>query len=411
MRHRKLVSEMASLPQRALSGPLLLAALAAAQLATYSWTADGGSPMRTNSAVVAPALGSGGGGRAVFSQLNGEDDTESLVEEVLLPSPLVTSFGGVLFAADNCTLMLYSDPAALAAGQTWGRIATNFDVLDSFRGPNELSQLAGTAMFQDRVFMLDARNKAVHAVDVLANGGLGYHYRFQRAWTAFVNTTQDADGGRVDVHFTDGNTGMIPEAQTNLLWVPLATDYMAASAGFAATLDMNTGAVTYVQIPDKLKSLSCMKPNDAGSVAVDNGAVVLISSDGPGASCGLVILDPTGAPLYNTLGEDEYLFNLGEHSHPLFDADASQLYWLDFELNILNGKGQRLCCVSTVAGAYSNCWGPNLCVPIPAFEVVDEKVDIADYRWLWLAMALQPAAADGSAPAKIFVTASATENE
>jgi hypothetical protein len=391
---------------------LLAASLASAQLATYQWTADGGSPFRANNAAVGVALGgSAGGARATFSQLNGEEDTESLVEEVLLPSPLVTSFGAVLFAADNCTLMLYPDPAALSAGQSWQRAAANFDVLDAFRGPNEESQLAGTAMFQDRVFMLDARNKAVHAVDVLAATGLGYHYRFQRAWTTFINVTRDSDGGSVDVKFTDGNTGMIPEAQTNLLWVPLATDYAFASAGLAATLNMATGAITYVLIPDTLSALGCRKPNDMGSVAVDNGAVVLISSDGPGASCGLVMLDPAGAPLYYTLGEDTYLFNLGEHSHPLFDADSSQLYWLDFELQIQNGRGQRVCCVNTAGGAYSNCWGTNLCVVIPAFEVVDEKVDIADYRWLWLSMALQPSSADGSAAARLFVSASATEND
>jgi hypothetical protein len=382
-----------------------------AQISAYSWTADGGSPMRANSATVQVALGSGGGGRAVYSQLNGEDDTESLVEEVLLPSPLVTSRGAVLFAADNCTLMLYSDPYGLAAGQTWGRIANNFDVLDSFRGPNELSQLAGTAMFQDRVFVLDARNKAVHAVDIIPNPGLGYHYLFQRAWTSFVNATLDSKGNIVDVHFTDGNTGLIPEAQTNLLWVPLATDYAFGSAGFAATINMGTGIVSYVEIPDDLTGLGCKKPNDAGSVAVDNGAVVLISSDGPGASCGLVIFDATGNKLYNTLGDDEFLFNLGEHSHPLFDADSSHLYWLDFEFNIINGRGQRLCCVDTSGGAYANCWGPNLCAPIPAFEVVDEKIDILDYRWLWLAMALQPGSTDGSQPARLFVSASATEND
>ena len=395
------------------AAPLLSSSpLASAQLATYQWTADGGSPFRTNSATVAVALGGGASGaRATFSQLNGEEDTESLVEEVLLPSPLVTSFGAVLFAADNCTLMLYPDPALLTAGQAWQREAANWDVLDAFRGPNEESQMAGTAMFRDRVFVLDARNKAVHAVDVLAATGFGYHYRFQRAWTAFINITRNDGGGSVDVKFTDGNTGMIPEAQTNLLWVPLATDYAFASAGLAATLDMTTGAVSYVLIPDELSALGCAKPNDMGSVAVDNGAVVLISSDGPGASCGLVILDPTGAPLYNTLGEDTYLFNLGEHSHPLFDADSSSLYWLDFELQIQNGRGQRLCCVNTAGGAYDNCWGTNLCVTIPAFEVVDEKVDIADYRWLWLSMALQPASADGSTPARLLISASATEND
>ena len=360
--------------------PLFLLSAALPRALAYSWGVDGGSIYRTNSATVAVAL------------TGGEEDTESMVEEVLLPSPLVTSFGGIVMAADNCTLMLYPDPAGLAAGALWQRSVANWDVPPALRGPNEESQFIGLALSNDVVFVLDGRNNAVHAVAVSIN-------YFSWRWTSYLNISNG-------IKFDDGDTGMLPETATNLLWVPLGPNYAFPAAGMAATLDMTTGAVSYIPIPATLANDGCSKPYDSGSVAVDSGGVVLLSSDGEG-TCGLVALDPAGLLRYNTFPDNKYLFNLGEHSHPLFDSATNNLYYLDFDLKIVDGVGQLLCCVNTNNQAYTNCWAV-ACVILPQFEVVDEKVDFVDYRWLWLAMGLQVRSGSASV---LFVAASATEND
>ena len=375
----------------------LLPALAFSQsLAPYSWTVDGGSPARLNNAVVNVPLGDfSNSAHAVFVKPSGEEDTESMVEEVLLPSPLVTSFGAVLVVSDNCTLFLYPDPAGLPAGTPWTPIAPQWDVQGWFRGDDEESELSGIASFMDAAFVLDGRNKAVHRVNVTAAG-------FVYCWTTFLNTSSAGVAW-----FSDGDTGMIPEAASNLLWVPLAASYAFPAAGIAATLDMTTGALAWIPVP---AISGCVKPDDLGSAAVDGGNVVLLSSDGD-ASCGAVALDPTGAFLYSSFPADEFLFDgEGEHTHPLFDDDTNQLYFLDFELKIVDGVGQKLCCRDTTGGAFANCAGwANGCVVLPSFERVQEDTDVVDYRWDWMSMALKPAA--GANAAVLFITASATEKD
>ena len=391
---------MSPLPSalRCAAAALLLASPGSAQvLAPYSWTVDGGSPARLNNAAVNLAIGafSGAPAHVVFTKPAGEEDTESMVEEVLLPSPLVTSFGAILMVSDNCSLFLYPDPAGLASGTPWTPMAPQWDVQDYFRGADEESELSGIATFQDAAFVLDGRNKAVHRVNVTAAG-------FTRVWTTFINGSAAGEAW-----FSDGDTGMIPEAATNLLWVPLAASYAFPAAGIAATINMTSGALQFVPVPT---IAGCAKPDDLGSVAVDGGNVVLLSSDGD-ASCGAVALDPTGALLYSTFPDNRYLFDGdGEHTHPLFDDDTNQLYFLDFELRIVDGVGQKLCCLDTTNGAFANCAGwSNPCVVLPSFERVQEDTDVVDYRWDWMSMGLQPAA--GANASVLFITASATEKD
>ena len=381
--------------RRALALASCVALSARAQvLAPYSWNVDGGSAARLNNAAVSVALGAfSSAAHVVFARPLGEEDTESMVEEVLLPSPLVTSFGAILVVSDNCTLQLLPDPSSLSAGAPWTPLVPQWDVQDYFRGEDEESELSGIAMFQDKAFVLDGRNKAVHRVDVTAQG-------FTRVWTTFIN------GSAAGVAwFSDGDTGMIPEASTNLLWVPLAASYAFPAAGIAATIDMTNGSMTFVPVP---KIAGCGKPDDLGSAAVDSGNVVLLSSDGTG-SCGAVALDPTGAFLYSSFPDEKFLFDGdGEHTHPLFDADASQLYFLDFEMRIVDGVGQKLCCLDTTNGQFADCVGwANPCVVLPIFERVQEDTDVVDYRWTWMSMGLKPS--NGSAAAVLFITASATE--
>lgn len=372
-----------------------LGALPRASAQPFSWPLDGGSTARLNAATVSVPLGLfSSAARRVFQKPLGEEDTESMVEQVLLPSPLVTSFGSVLVVADNCTLFLLPDPAAYALGAPWTPTA-QWDVQDVFRGEDEESELSGIATFNDAAFVLDGRNKAVHKVTVTPGG-------FSYVWTTFVNGSADGDAW-----FSDGDTGMLPEAETNLLWVPLAADYANPAAGIAATIEMTTGALTFVPVPAAI--VGCQKPDDLGSAAVDGGNVVLLSSDGGTAACGAVALDSTGGFIYSTFPDREYLFDGdGEHTHPLFDADTSQVYFLDFEKSIVNGDGQKLCCRDTVSG-FANCrsWRGE-CVIIPAFERIDEGFDVVDYRWIWMSMGLMPAVV-GDGPAVLFVSASATE--
>ena len=54
-------------------------------LAPYSWNVDGGSAARLNNAAVGVALGAfSNAAHVVFARPLGEEDTESMVEELLL---------------------------------------------------------------------------------------------------------------------------------------------------------------------------------------------------------------------------------------------------------------------------------------------------------------------------------------
>jgi hypothetical protein len=375
----------------------------AQSLSKYVWSMDGGSPYRLNNAVVNIPLGSAGA-HVVFSQLNGEEDTESMVEELLLPSPLVTDFGTIVFVADNCTLMMYPDPSVPtpnpATPSTWRRSIPNWDVSDAIRGINEESQLAGFAIYLDIVYVLDGRNSALHAVQATK-------YAFNYKYTLYLNAS--TTGGTVK--FKDGDTGIIPDPDSNILWVMTPVDpFFGSSPGLAVQVNLTTQSLTWLPIPQRLKSDGCSKNTDEGSVSI--GGVSGSSSVALLSSCGLVVLDSSGNMLYDSLDLDfKFLFNLGEHSHPLYDPDTYNLYWLDYGETF--GAPQHLCCTKYSDQGFVDCWefpnqGKVTCVNLPKFEVVIENQDEIDFRWLWLAMGLQPASEDGSVGAMLFVSASAT---
>lgn len=393
---------------RSLSLASCLSLAAAQSLSKYTWSMDGGSPYRLNNAVVNVPLGSAGA-HVVFTQLNGEEDTESMVEELLLPSPLVTDFGSIVFAADNCSLMMYPDPAISSAytPDSWRQSAT-WDVPDAMRGINEESQFAGFAIYNDVVYVLDGRNSALHAVRAGNKGFLSLSYLY----TLYLNNSQY---GRAK--FNDGDTGIIPDPDNNKLWVvtPVATFGPDTSPGLAVQIDMTTQQMNWMPLPDKLKSDGCSKNYDEGSVSIGgvsgSSSIALLA----GEACGLVVIDSTGTMLYDTVDLDFKLeFNNGEHSHPLYDPDTNNLYWLDYQVKF--GLPQHLCCTTYSDKGFVECWrsvsGNSVtCVELPVFEVVDEKIDLIDYKWLWLAMGLQPASKDGSVAAQIFISASATMND
>ena len=399
---------MASVPSSSSRSPLLpllalaLAPAALAQtLASFSWTITGGSPFRTNQATVAVPLGATASARASFVQLNGEEDTESMVEELLLPSPLVTDFGSVVFIADNCTLMMYPDPAsvpALAGGSgLWKRQVANWDVPDAVRGVNEESVFAGLVIFGDVAYILDSRNSALHSVQLTK---FGFNYR----WSTYLNATP------AGTKFQEGDSSMIPEASSNLLWMPLpAPAFGPAGTNIMAQVDMATGNVNYLPIPAvPLKNApKCVagRVTDEGSVTTDGGNVGFLSTN-----CGFTVFDQTNNNVVYETTEltPQPLFNLGQHVHPLYDADTNQLYFIDFAETIVDGPGQRICCVNSLT--YGNCWDTVECIIVPEFERVDEKVDFIDYRWLWLAMGLLPAGSlPGQANSVLYVSASAVE--
>jgi len=371
---------------------------------------DGGSPYRLNNAVVNIPLGSAAA-HVVFTQLNGEEDTESMVEELLLPSPLVTDSGTIVFVADNCTLMMYPDPAVSTTytPDTWRRSIANWDVTDDIRGINEESQFAGVAIYNDVIYVLDGRNSALHAVKVVNLGLIRFSYQY----TLYLNNSDN--GGRAK--FNDGDTGIIPDPDNGKLWVvtPVATFGPDTSPGLAVQIDMTTQEMTWLPLPQRLQDDGCAKNYDEGSVSIGgisgSSSIALLA----GEKCGLVVIDSTGTMLYDTVDLDFKLeFNNGEHSHPLYDPDTNNLYWLDFQVTF--GLPQHLCCTTYSDQGFVDCWRSSsgnsvTCVELPVFEVVDEKIDLIDYKWLWLAMGLQPASKDGSVAAQLYVSASATMND
>jgi hypothetical protein len=369
---------------------------------------DGGSPYRLNNAVVNIPLGSAAA-HVVFTQLNGDEDTESMVEELLLPSPLVTDSGTIVFVADNCTLMMYPDPAVSTTytPDTWRRSIANWDVTDDIRGINEESQFAGVAIYNDVIYVLDGRNSALHAVKVVNLGLIRFSYQY----TLYLNNSKYGTA-----KFNDGDTGIIPDPDNGKLWVVTpVSPFGGISPGLAVQIDMTTQEMTWLPLPERLVSDGCKKNYDEGSVSIggvsgSSGIALLAGTD-----CGLVVIDSTGAMPYSTIDLDEkYEFNNGEHSHPLYDPDTNNLYWLDFQITF--GSPQNLCCTTYSDQGFVDCPGwlsagfGTTCVQLPVFEKVVEQNEI-DFKWLWLAMGLQPASKDGSVAAQLYVSASATMDD
>lgn len=101
------------------------------------------------------------------------------IDEHLLQSPLITSFGRIIVASDDCQLSVLADPAEInpndswnpLGGSTWKPPVLDFDPV-----------FTGYAMDNnDKVYIFDRRNLAIHAVQILRQSPY-----FQTEWTRQV---------------------------------------------------------------------------------------------------------------------------------------------------------------------------------------------------------------------------------
>jgi len=133
----------------------------------------------------------------------------------------------------------------------------------------------------------------------------------------------------------------------------------------------------------------CSQPDDFGSALIADKfgeGVVQLSDD----SCGAVALE-TSSPwsvLMQVLKAPPAAFNNGVHSHPVFESATSNLYYLNFQVDVFSGP-QQVCCFNfLIMGAcwpgadYASGCGANL----PAISVSPESN--ITWRWTWMALGL-----------------------
>jgi len=314
------------------------------------------------------------------------EDTTSEVENYLIHSPLVTSGGLVVVAADDCTLSLLPDPATLAPGTPWkARTGTGLQSW-TWRAPQKTGPgtttagecvMGGYALDDNSgLFFIDYRNQQLYKLLFTLQSGFGPN---PVAWTAdFTNiSTYLAFDLDVSMLFIPGaNAG-----DSGTLWVPLSQT-LQGNSGVAATVNPLDGTFTFVALPDA----DC-RPEDYGSAATTGQDIVLLGE----YDCGVLHLDGSSSPpnllwktypLFGSLS-----FDLGVHSHPIFDAGTNNLYFLDWARS--GFTRQQLYCVSLVS--YAECAG----WPAQSTRVPELSVDTTDpqgdfyFRWQWMAGALQ----------------------
>ncbi len=169
--------------------------------------------------------------------------------------------------------------------------------------------------------------------------------------------------------------------------MPLKFSLLRPSDGIAWVIDTDTGA-TNMTVP--LPELECSNE--------DNGNALV---NLPGSAVGLAQLssDDCGLPLYSSSSDyallptgpeyDSYPFGfeMGQHSHPVYDTSLNQLYYFDFLGSVFEGP-QLLCCWDTVQGKTCDGWNFALapksgCVTqLPVLSTEDPGIT---YRYSWIA--------------------------
>lgn len=99
------------------------------------------------------------------------------------------------------------------------------------------------------------------------------------------------------------------------------------------------------------------------------------------------VFDNTGTNKFTTYPDQKFLFEYGEHSHPVFDPTSSQLYFMNWADTMKDN--QYLCCLNTRGEQFRNCdnW-PGQCLKIPELSRQPDPTGDWVYRWEWLAMGL-----------------------
>jgi hypothetical protein len=355
------------------------AALAVASIPCVSagaWTVDGGGIHRTSFAAVAVDVG-GSGAHTTWTWKSNVEGTVSEVEDYLIQSPLITSWGAILVVADNCTLFLLPDPATSKGSSNW------LPVIKSYTpgvDKGYAKEFAGVALDDNDVaYILDKRDKAIHAVHLTKFGFS------EQWWSPLIFNSSDID--------FDLDVSLLPVSIAATLVVPLRGT-LEGNEGTAALVSTVDGSFSFIPVPDN----DCRYPDDYGSVAIDGGSFALLGND----ECGLVVVAPGGSMTYKSYPNSHFLFDYGQHSHPVYDPTTSNLYFLDWAFNMHDN--QFLCCINTQAGAFADCnnW-PGMCLKLP--ELYREADPTGDwlYRWEWLALGLWPS------QGLMYVSASASD--
>ena len=366
-----------------------LTLLARAAALTDSWTADGGSGFRTNAVELNYDV-TVGQVHATYAFGEPEETAVSEVEEYFLQSPLVTSSragSGILLTTDSCRVVMLADPAlsppvAGGSARLWVPQSQWSPLSDPNVAPSmtaEACEIAGLVVdSSDVVYVLDRSNHALHALTA-APGMLSW------LWSVQVNKT---DPMYEYVDFDDDVSMVVLSA--GKLWVPLMGSYFK-SAGIALLVDTVDSPTTFSLVPRP--TATCARetgPADHGSAAVTLKSNVQGVAQLSSTLCGRLLYGVDyGSPNATLVsasyppnaGETLFEFEMGEHSHPLFDPITSNLFYVNFQTSPF-APLQKVCCLDTSSPTASepcSSW-PNVpqgCVSIPLLSAGDSGDKLA----------------------------------
>lgn len=340
--------------------------------AASKWAVDGGDFHRTSRITVANDILKVESRRTVVYENKVEQGSH--IDEHLLQSPLITSFGYIVVAADNCELSIMNDPANINPNDPWGPMGGT-----TWKPPamDFTPVFTGYAMDSDDiVYIFDRRNLAIFAVHVLRQSPY-----FQLKWTRTLGHSEGFN--------FDEDVSMIPLTHAKQLWIPLKATTME-SPGMAIVIRMDADeddedAVTVIEIPRE-KTAECKYPHDSGS------AVVSLPDGRPGVSilssryCGMQIYDPEDLsyPVFESMPDIDHAFEYGEHSHPVYDPDTGNFYYVDWSVS--QYLHQTVCCLNS-KNHYNYCPGwAGGCRMIPELDSGMGPEGPTYSRWTWMAL-------------------------
>lgn len=342
---------------------------------TPIWGTEGGDWQRTNSITLNLFLKSQLP-HSTYTYGEPEEDTVSEVEEALLTSPLVTSVGQVVVMLDSCIISLIEDPL----------LGGNFVPISSWTPYNDTNaKLVTTNECEaggmvvgpgDVVYFLDTRNTVVHALNLDPSLGITWKWSSSR----FVDTYHAS--------ILASTVSMV--IINNDLWVPLKYS-LEGNDGFAFYLDTATGTRRDPLAP--LPSDGCRFPVPCGSAVVDlplsRSGIMQLSSD----DCGIAAYDESGNNVYflnAPIGAPRFNFEMGQHTHPLYDSASGNLYYVNFIDDVFSGP-QMLCCWNTAQQSQCAGWPQTAnsttsgcSVPIPILN--DTPEEGITWRFSWAAL-------------------------
>ena len=232
-----------------------------------------------------------------------------------------------------------------------------------------------------------------------------------------MNKTAGSDGQHAE--FDDDVSMLI--LSSGKLWIPLKGTYIG-NAGVAWILDTFSYGASYEYVPTPTSYCdSDTGPDDLGSAGVilENAGVGVVQLSS--TYCGRLAYGISNSPALSTiLVSDSYPpvdetpvfeFEMGEHSHPVYDLETSSLYYFNFQPSPF-APPQQLCCLNTGSGsAKEPCSGwPNVpggCVSLPVLSSGPgpDPGRPLNYRWSWLAGGLD------SVSQQLYVVASGPVDE